>query len=285
MRSVLIDPPCTCVHAIFSHAANRWQGFQLFTPSGAVWGHCVTAADIRDCFQSGMLVAPWGEDMTVNEGDYIVMPIGLGKPEVYRVQKNAFSNTYKLAPPGTYNAADFLEEHSPQSSSGTRSNWVKAAGLAASQLPDAEPQQKFGSTGRVISKEMLVQHKKDLKKAKDRSTLQRCVKLVPAEDGRYECKRLISGRANLQRLPIFSFKRRATSSARQSKDHCSHRASEGGSEPCGEHDEESDFGLPIAVIAYLRFHVHSTRCPAPTCPPGGAKCYCARRLYALGSYC
>lgn len=42
-------------------------------------------------------VAPWGEDMIVNPGDYIGTNV-LGSNEFYRVEKDAFAVTYAVVP-------------------------------------------------------------------------------------------------------------------------------------------------------------------------------------------
>lgn len=44
-------------------------------------------------FKAGKFVAPWGEDMIVEEGDLLAVPHPKGG-EVYRIEQKAFAQTY-----------------------------------------------------------------------------------------------------------------------------------------------------------------------------------------------
>lgn len=41
-----------------------------------------------------MFMAPWGEEMICNQGDYLANPVGGEPTDVYRIEKNTFLQTY-----------------------------------------------------------------------------------------------------------------------------------------------------------------------------------------------
>ena len=69
------------------------EGFQLFVACGHVWAHQVTQAECDASFPSSSFMAAWGEPMRVEPGDFLCMPSPAGG-EVYRIEKDAFAETY-----------------------------------------------------------------------------------------------------------------------------------------------------------------------------------------------
>ena len=73
------------------------EGFQLFTACGRVWAYRLTQAECEESFPSNSFMAPWGEPMRIEPGDYLCVPNPAGG-EVYRIEKGAFAKTYAPAP-------------------------------------------------------------------------------------------------------------------------------------------------------------------------------------------
>ena len=71
------------------------EGFQLYRPTGKIWGHLLTDAEVRQHFPAGQFVASWGSPMAVEAGDFLAMPFPVGG-ELYRIKSSAFANTYTL---------------------------------------------------------------------------------------------------------------------------------------------------------------------------------------------
>ena len=81
----------------------RRLGFLEYSSKRFVWGHIVDAEDMeflsngKDSHNIAYFVAPWGEKMRVELNDYLVtqhVPNGHGDNEVYRVERNAFEDSY-----------------------------------------------------------------------------------------------------------------------------------------------------------------------------------------------
>ena len=69
------------------------EGFQLYQPIGKVWAFELSADDIVTHFPAGEFTASWKEPVTVETGDYLVMPFPAGD-EIYRVRGHAFNDKY-----------------------------------------------------------------------------------------------------------------------------------------------------------------------------------------------
>lgn len=61
--------------------------YQNYEPSGTCWAFDYKGEDMQ-------FMAPWGESMVVNYGDYLATT-GEDIPEVYRIERDAFFATYK----------------------------------------------------------------------------------------------------------------------------------------------------------------------------------------------
>jgi hypothetical protein len=66
--------------------AIRADGFREYEAKGTLHAFCYQGEPFK-------FVAPWGEDMIVNPGDYIGTP-EIGSDHIYRIEKNAFAETY-----------------------------------------------------------------------------------------------------------------------------------------------------------------------------------------------
>lgn len=86
------------------------QGFREFRSKRRVWAHQVTKADIDwihledECGSQHLaselrdvayFVAPWGEAMRVEVGDFLVTQYPAGNDEIYRIERNVFAETYE----------------------------------------------------------------------------------------------------------------------------------------------------------------------------------------------
>jgi len=65
------------------------EGFRQYTATGSC--HAFEYEG-----QAFTFVAPWGEEMIVNPGDYIATP-AIGSSDIYRIERNAFLATYREA--------------------------------------------------------------------------------------------------------------------------------------------------------------------------------------------
>jgi hypothetical protein len=66
------------------------DGFEEYVATGTTFG-------FRYSGDSFKFEAPWGEDMLVNEGDFLCSPSKYDLSDLYRIEKGAFKETYKKA--------------------------------------------------------------------------------------------------------------------------------------------------------------------------------------------
>mmetsp|Transcript_7224 Transcript_7224/g.12199 ORF Transcript_7224/g.12199 Transcript_7224/m.12199 type:complete len:176 (-) Transcript_7224:144-671(-) len=71
------------------------EGFRKYKPSGKVWAYQLSAEECATHLPSNRFMARWGQPMTVMPQDFLAVPYPLGG-EVYRIEANAFSNTYEI---------------------------------------------------------------------------------------------------------------------------------------------------------------------------------------------
>ena len=70
------------------------EGFELFTPTGKVWIHELSAEDIRKHFPAGRFTGRWGGEVKVDAGDILASPFPSGG-EVYLIKSQLFFRTYQ----------------------------------------------------------------------------------------------------------------------------------------------------------------------------------------------
>jgi len=66
---------------------------------GLTWCYCYPNGQIEAMLYLGPTIsfmAPWNELMICNHGDYIARPIGGKETDIYRIEKETFSQTYQL---------------------------------------------------------------------------------------------------------------------------------------------------------------------------------------------
>jgi len=100
------DTPTEITLELLPYKNLHHKGFKEYRSNRAILAHRVTNEDM-DWFRSGMdkghnesdsaeFVAPWGERMLVEEGDFLATTYPPdGKGEVYRIETSAFAVTYE----------------------------------------------------------------------------------------------------------------------------------------------------------------------------------------------
>ena len=72
------------------------DGYRLYMPKGRVWAEQIAdAAMLASTFPAGKFIAPWGNEMAMEVGDWVASPYPAAN-QVYRIEKIAFANTYSL---------------------------------------------------------------------------------------------------------------------------------------------------------------------------------------------
>lgn len=65
---------------------------------GQTWFLALARGELHGFFYVGETIkfdAPWGEEMLLEDGDFLGRPVGDNEDDIYRVEKDAFNNTYK----------------------------------------------------------------------------------------------------------------------------------------------------------------------------------------------
>jgi hypothetical protein len=70
------------------------QGYKAYKPTGQAWAQQLDEKGIAANFPAGKFMAPWGSEIIIEPGDWLTTTAPLAD-EVYRIEQNAFSNTYK----------------------------------------------------------------------------------------------------------------------------------------------------------------------------------------------
>ena len=69
-----------------------------YTIDGQTWTEAIAKGIIEAfCYHGGTFefVAPWDELMLCEDGDHMARPEGPNKSDIYRIEKNAFAQTYR----------------------------------------------------------------------------------------------------------------------------------------------------------------------------------------------
>ena len=72
------------------------QGYKAYKPTGQAWVQQLDENGIEANFPAGKFMAQWGSEMMIEPGDWLTTTAPLAD-EVYRIERIAFSNTYRPA--------------------------------------------------------------------------------------------------------------------------------------------------------------------------------------------
>ena len=72
------------------------QGYKTYRPTGQAWAQQLDEQGIAANVPAGKFMAPWGSEMIIEPGDWLVTTAPVAN-EVYRIEQNAFRSTYKPA--------------------------------------------------------------------------------------------------------------------------------------------------------------------------------------------
>ena len=75
-------------------AALASQGYKAYTPTGQAWAQQLDERAIAANFPEGKFMAPWGSEIIIEPGDWLATTAPLAN-DIYRIERNAFRNTYK----------------------------------------------------------------------------------------------------------------------------------------------------------------------------------------------
>lgn len=79
----------------FEERYDRVEGQHVI--SGVVWLRCVAKGQVEAFQYQGETItfmAPWGEQMLCNPGDYMARPLGGAVNDIYRIEQETFLKTY-----------------------------------------------------------------------------------------------------------------------------------------------------------------------------------------------
>lgn len=66
---------------------------------GRMWKKAMAKGKCQGFYYYGpnfKLIAPWGEEMLVQDGDFVARPVPGNENDIYRIEKDAFAQTYHL---------------------------------------------------------------------------------------------------------------------------------------------------------------------------------------------